>query len=116
VGVRRHRTDLVLTLARLDSRRMAPAARGRDARPGCSGVWRGGMEVALHRMVARREAKRRARCEREEEEGVADLLHDREDNGVEESARGAVVTGGLRSPSHNRSHDGNRRELLSGGG
>jgi hypothetical protein len=39
--------------------------------------------------------QRRAGCELEGEGGFADLLHDCEDKGVEESAHGAVVTGGV---------------------
>jgi hypothetical protein len=54
---------LGLALARLDSRRMAPVARGRGARPGCSSVWHGGAEAVLHSTVARREAVSRGRKE-----------------------------------------------------
>jgi hypothetical protein len=50
---------VVLALARLDSRRMAPVARGRGARSICSSMWHGGVGVALHNMAARRGAKRR---------------------------------------------------------
>jgi hypothetical protein len=41
VGVGRREMVLVLALAWLDSQRTALVARGRDARPGCSGVWCG---------------------------------------------------------------------------
>jgi hypothetical protein len=45
--------------------------------------------------VARCDEQRRAGCELEGEGGFADLLHDCEDKGVEESAHGAVVTDGV---------------------
>jgi hypothetical protein len=56
-------TMLGLALAWLDSRRTAPAARGRGARPGCSGVWCNCIEAALRSTAAQREAMSRGRKE-----------------------------------------------------